>query len=217
MDGFIIVIHVFLNILFALYLLIRLGISAWHLKNKDRQASIRSKFFYPDWIFISLILISGLYPFFIVVIFDFYHVLKLVLLFVILWLSRSGLKLNYAGINLLCILLFSTIGAMSISKLPTFKSQDSFLDQNVVSNDEAIQLQQGKVIFESVCSACHGVDGKLGKLQAADLSKTELNIEERIHIITNGSPLTVMPAFKRQLSTEEIEYVARYIDRLKDN
>ncbi len=72
--------------------------------------------------------------------------------------------------------------------------------------------QSGKMIYKINCVRCHGMDGSMGLNRAKDLGSTSLTPEEQFLIIKNGKK--IMPAFKRQLSDEEIKKVVVYIERL---
>jgi cytochrome c6 len=73
---------------------------------------------------------------------------------------------------------------------------------------ETDALAAGEAIFTQRCVVCHGPDGKLGNNDAHDLTKSNLNVNGRVYIVTNG--LGKMPAFKDQLTEQEIEQVAAY-------
>jgi cytochrome c6 len=73
---------------------------------------------------------------------------------------------------------------------------------------ETDALAAGEAIFTQRCVVCHGPDGKLGNNGAHDLTKSNLNTNGRVYIVTNG--LGKMPAFKDQLTEQEIEQVAAY-------
>lgn len=70
----------------------------------------------------------------------------------------------------------------------------------------------GEVVYAKHCKLCHGVDGKLGLSNAADLSISVLSLDEKIDIITNGRK--GMTSFKDQLSPEQIKMVAEYLETL---
>ena len=60
----------------------------------------------------------------------------------------------------------------------------------------------------NLCVACHGPDGKLGINGAKDFAQSDLGLEERIEVITNGRGM--MTPFKGLLKPEEIKAVAEY-------
>jgi mono/diheme cytochrome c family protein len=71
-----------------------------------------------------------------------------------------------------------------------------------------VALTEGKVLFTKNCAVCHGSDGKLGLNGAHDLSKSNLNTTGRVYMVTQG--LGKMPAFKGQLTPEQIQAVVAY-------
>lgn len=70
----------------------------------------------------------------------------------------------------------------------------------------------GKELYNSYCVQCHGEKGNAGLSGAADLSSSYLTREQKLVIIMNGK--NAMPAYKDQLSQEQIEAVSTYIDQL---
>src|SRR5690606_39585878 len=105
--------------------------------------------------------------------------------------------------------IFLKDNAFELSKYEGREMGDSeiILDQNI---DAA--LQQGKVIYKVLCEECHGIDGKKGSLEAADLSDSQMSREDRIQIITDGKG--VMPGFDAELSEQEIVLVTAYTETL---
>jgi len=83
---------------------------------------------------------------------------------------------------------------------------------------------EGKAMYERLCMACHGAQGKgdgpagqMMRPRAADLtsSKVKGNPDaELFQTIRNGKPPTAMSAFKGQLSDEQIHDVVAYIRSL---
>lgn len=71
----------------------------------------------------------------------------------------------------------------------------------------------GKAIFETKCTACHGSDGKAGIMGAFDLTTSTVNHEGMVAIIKNGR--NAMKAFANEMTAEEIEAVATYAESLK--
>ena len=71
----------------------------------------------------------------------------------------------------------------------------------------------GQALYAQNCALCHGPDGKRGLNGAHDLTKSNLNQMGRVYMVTNG--LGKMPAFKGQLTPEQIEQVAAYSLTLK--
>lgn len=74
-------------------------------------------------------------------------------------------------------------------------------------------LAAGQALFAQNCAICHGADGKLGVNGARDLTKSNLNATGRTYMVVNG--LGAMPAFKGQLTDEQIAQVVAYSLTLK--
>ena len=68
-------------------------------------------------------------------------------------------------------------------------------------------------LYQTRCALCHGENGKLMLAGATDLSKSQLSLEERIQVISNGR--NTMTPFKDILSGEDIEALAEYIGSLR--
>jgi high-affinity iron transporter len=83
---------------------------------------------------------------------------------------------------------------------------------------------KGKAIYERLCGVCHGAQGKgdgpagqMMKPPAADLTGSKLKDKpdaELFQTIQNGRLTTAMPAFKGQLSDQQIHDVVAYIRSL---
>lgn len=91
---------------------------------------------------------------------------------------------------------------------PAIPAPDPAAPAAIMSTLETDALAVGQAIFAQRCVVCHGSDGKLGNNGAHDLSKSNLNLNGRVYIVTKG--LGKMPAFKDQLTEQEIEQVAAY-------
>lgn len=74
-------------------------------------------------------------------------------------------------------------------------------------------LKMGKETFEEKCTVCHGADGRLGIGGAKVLPDTKLGLEEVKQQVMNGKK--GMPSFKQVLTVIEIDAVAKYALRLK--
>jgi rhodanese-related sulfurtransferase len=81
-----------------------------------------------------------------------------------------------------------------------------------------LKQRDGKVLFESICASCHGMDGQGRFPPVAVPSYLSLHSDnEHFHIIKSGPPQKkgapiVMPAFGNHgLSDEQIWAVARYL------
>ena len=88
------------------------------------------------------------------------------------------------------------------------------LDLAEPETEPEVATVDGKNIYSMNCTPCHGVDGKLGVGGAKDFALSELSVEEKIEVITNGR--NTMLAYGNILSSAEISAVAGYVETLKD-
>jgi mono/diheme cytochrome c family protein len=74
----------------------------------------------------------------------------------------------------------------------------------------ALAGDSGLVVFHGKCTRCHGADGK-GKaiFNTPSMVTSRLTAAQMEQVIANGR--AKMPAFKTQLSAEEIKAVATFI------
>jgi mono/diheme cytochrome c family protein len=90
-------------------------------------------------------------------------------------------------------------------------------NQNGSASDasaEAPPPPDGQKLYKQNCVICHGLYGDMGASGAHDLTASELPLEERIAVITNGR--NAMTPFKALLSPDQIEAVAEYTLTLKE-
>lgn len=76
------------------------------------------------------------------------------------------------------------------------------------SADSGAAELSGEKIYKKHCAICHGENGRKGFADAKILPESQLSLEERILLITNGRN-TMMP-YRGVLSEKEIEAVAKY-------
>ena len=70
-------------------------------------------------------------------------------------------------------------------------------------------------IYRTYCKSCHGKKGGSGFGGAAKLTKSDMKLEDRIDIITNGKGS--MTPFGSILSKKEIKSVAKFTMTLADD
>ncbi|MEM1327524.1 MAG: cytochrome c [Bacteroidota bacterium] len=73
----------------------------------------------------------------------------------------------------------------------------------------------GKAVYQKNCIVCHGVNGDMGASGAFNLTTSQLAVEERVAVITNGR--NAMASYKNLLKEEEIQAVAEYTMTLAEN
>ncbi len=218
MEGIIIFVHFAAAAFFALYLILKLLVSFFTFRRVQADKKALSITRWIDWVFLTVLSFSGLYLVTALGRFEFYHLLK-VLLVIAIVVAPKYMPLN----KLLTYSLVGMIGLFAAFFL-AFKKQPLFFTKKlVIENLETSEgevapdssSKLGELVFQTVCTECHGDDGKLGKFQAIDLSTSTLTLEERLDAISNGRPVSAMRAFRHELTEEQIEAVARYIEVLR--
>jgi cytochrome c553 len=118
-------------------------------------------------------------------------------------------------INQMKLFFFLLVTFIVVSCGSGVQSSESYKHKIVLKIEEASQGGQ-KFYFEH-CKVCHGTDGKRMLAGAADLSVSEISIDERIKIISFGktSGKAAMPGFKNLLNQNQIAEIATYLDELK--
>lgn len=79
--------------------------------------------------------------------------------------------------------------------------------------EPAAPAVDGEKVYKQNCIACHGLYGDMGASGAFNLQTSELTVEERINVITNGR--NTMAAWGSLLSEDQIRAVAEYTTTLK--
>lgn len=88
-------------------------------------------------------------------------------------------------------------------------SQNKLAKSDKVAEAPAVD---GKAVFQKNCVVCHGINGDMGVNGAYNLQNSQLAVEERVNVITNGR--NTMAAYKEILSADEITAVAQYTTTL---
>ncbi|MCB9082017.1 MAG: cytochrome c [Lewinellaceae bacterium] len=78
----------------------------------------------------------------------------------------------------------------------------------------AVDPVDGQKIYKQYCVTCHGLYGDMGASGAFNLTTSNLTLEERVNVITNGR--NAMTSFKALLSEEKIKAVAQFTLTLKE-
>lgn len=77
--------------------------------------------------------------------------------------------------------------------------------------DDPAQLGAGRVVFESNCSGCHGVDGTGSATGRNLIGIAEQEPDRSVHITSVTEGKGNMPAWGPQLSEEEIDAAVSYV------
>jgi len=214
MEKNIVLIHSGIAVLMLLYLFIRILVGLFGLKDPEYQKKIRGKFRRTDWAFTVLLALSGAYPLILPGQFELYHLLKILLLAAFIGLARYGKRFHFTGGAVVSVAFLVMAGYMSFTDQPLFPKKQSSFEAEHPEMRALSRIDQGKLIFTTICSNCHGDNGKLGRFGAADLTASRLSKTEKLKIVTEGSPLTVMRSFRAELSASEIEAVVAYVHGL---
>ena len=83
------------------------------------------------------------------------------------------------------------------------------------SSQASVASVDGEKVYKQYCVTCHGIYGDMGASGAFNLKTSQLTVEERIQVITNGR--NAMTPFKTLLNEEKIKAVAEYTMTLKDS
>jgi len=114
--------------------------------------------------------------------------------------------------NLIFLFIAALVYACGGSDVSESGAETSSSGQTAAAEQPAVD---GEKIYKQYCVACHGVYGDMGASGAFDLTSSELTVEERVQVITNGR--NAMTPFKSLLSEEKIRAVAEYTMTLSEN
>ena len=92
-------------------------------------------------------------------------------------------------------------------------NNDSTKESSEKVAEKTPKKEDGEKIYRQYCVTCHGLYGDMGASGAFNLTTTELTMEERINVITNGR--NTMTGFKTLLNEAKIKAVAEYTLELK--
>ncbi len=79
----------------------------------------------------------------------------------------------------------------------------------------AADAPDGEKLYKTYCVTCHGLYGDMKGNGAIDLTKSELSLEDRIKVVTEGRTGTVMVGFKSLLDEAKIKALAEHTLTLK--
>ncbi len=107
------------------------------------------------------------------------------------------------------------IGAVVIACGNTGSGSSGSAPVATPSSTSSDNANEGAKLYKLHCITCHGLYGDMGASGAYNLQTSQLTLEERIEVITNGR--NTMTGFKNMLSPEKIKLVAEYTLELKSN
>ncbi len=194
--------HVTIVILFLLFL----GYKAVLLltNNVEKLTAFRNKTKVLDMILGALIILTGSYLMFIQPVIESWLYIKFAVVIAAIPLAIVGFKKSNK--------VLVTISLLAFIGLYGFAEMHSKLKPKVETTEGTEPIVQGKAIYAQECVKCHGDNGKLGAMNAADLTVTKLTTDEISQVIKNGKG--VMPGFT-QYSDAEVTAISEYVLTLK--
>lgn len=188
-----------------LFLLIYLVKTILLLSNKNEGLAKFTKIIkVPEMIISTLFLLTGIYMLTQIPEIKILLIIKIIAVLASIPLAIIGFKKGnkiLAVISL--VLIFGAYGMAEVSKKQKSTAMQVISESNV----------NGQELYTAACLPCHGVDGKLGKMGAPDLSLSKMEINKRIEIIKNGKK--PMKPFGGALTDDQIKAVAEYTQTLK--
>lgn len=76
-------------------------------------------------------------------------------------------------------------------------------------------VQDAKALYIIHCEACHGLDGKKGNSNAADLSASTLDKAHIKSVILNGNDEGMMPFKELITSDKQVDGLVEYVQTLR--
>lgn len=195
--------HVTIVILFLLFL----GYKAFMLLTNDveKLTAFRNKTKVLDMVLGALIILTGSYLMFIQPVIEAWLYVKFALVIAAIPLAIVGFKKSNKALVTVSLLAFILVYGLAEMK--------GFGPKKKVETVEGTDaLVQAKAIYAQECVKCHGDNGKLGAMNAADLTATKLTTDEISQVIKNGKG--VMPGFT-QYSDAEVKAISEYVLTLK--
>ncbi|MEJ8757778.1 SirB2 family protein [Pontibacter sp. H259] len=224
--------HVLVVVLFLL--LFTYKVILLLLNKRDTLTKVRNKTKVLEMIFGTLILITGgwmLFNYSGGV--PTWLITKVVLVFIAIPLGIVGLKRENKLLAILALLIFVYVYGVAETDSLTMKKEaaentttvntpetdasetgDTSLSESETAQDDIVAslnetaLANAKTIFSRECATCHGEDGTKGTSGAANLTESQLSLDDRKQVVANGRGL--MPGFKDKLSDQELDELAAY-------
>lgn len=194
--------HLTSVILFMLIYLVKtillLANSTEKLKSMTKMVKL------PEMIVSFLFLGTGVYMLAKLPMVNMFMLIKILCVLAAIPLAVIGFKKGNKALAVLSLLLI--IGSYGLAEVSHKKMVTGGSDANVTSTD-------GRTIYMNYCSKCHGEDGKLGAMGAADISLSKLDKAGMMTLIKEGK--NQMSGFGETLSDEQVNAVIDYVNSLK--
>ena len=187
------------------------------LANKSEALDkLRSKTKIADMVLGSLIIITGLFLTIKAPAIETYLTVKIILVFASIPVGIIAMKKANKPMAIAAVLIY--VYVFAVAKTDSLKlKKDAFVTPVAVvdsaSTEAPAAVSEGKIIFESKCALCHGVDGKLQLSGAKDLSVSKLTKAETIEMIKSGKGL--MAGYKDEFNEQQLNALADYVEGLR--
>lgn len=83
------------------------------------------------------------------------------------------------------------------------------------TQEAEVSADEARALYVLHCEACHGMDGKKGNSNAADLSVSELDDQKIKSVILNGNDEGMMPFKDVITSDKQVNAIVEYVKKLR--
>ncbi|NEM96653.1 c-type cytochrome [Pontibacter burrus] len=215
--------HVLIVVLFLL--LFTYKVILLLLNKQDVLTRVRNKTKVVEMVLGTLVLVTGGWLFFNYTGAPVWLITKIVLVSIAVPLGIVGLRRNNKVLAVLALLIFAYVYGVAESDSLTMQQNNNrsltsvdtpetdaaeagSTKEYIVASMNNTALANAKEIYVNECSNCHGQDGTNGLSGAPNLTRSQLNQNDRALVIANGRGM--MPGYGRKLSEQEIEELAAY-------
>ena len=115
---------------------------------------------------------------------------------------------------LLVLLMGATIGVLGAAVADQLAASDPTAAANPFAGNADVVKTGRQLFLNTGCYNCHGFEAKGGGI-APDLTASKLDPQQMFRTIHDGRPGTLMPAWGKQLSSDEIWKVITYLQSLR--
>jgi cytochrome c553 len=191
--------HICSVILFLLIYLVKTSLLL--LNKKEQLAGFTKIFRIPEMIISVLFLGTGIWLMTQIPSVNTLLIIKIIVVLAAIPIAIVGFKKsNKALATLSLILIIAAYGLAEVSH-----------KKMIAPDKELVNKNDGKEIFSSYCSKCHGQNGEARINGSANFSISTIGDAAIEKMIKAGSTLGNMPAFGSQLSEEQIHAVGQYV------
>jgi mono/diheme cytochrome c family protein len=93
-------------------------------------------------------------------------------------------------------------------------SQEKEASPTVVDENEPLPIEEARTVYTLNCASCHGQDGTAQISNAADLSKSKMDVAAIEKTIRKGNDKGMMP-YEEMLTVGEIKGLVAFVETLR--